>query len=155
MDVYIVVVTVFGAIILVTAWLPMLLKDLPLSLPIACIGLGVALMYSPLSPILAVNPLEDRVLTERLTDFVVIIAMMGAGLKLDRPVSWRGWMVTWRLLAISMPLTIAAIALLGWSYLGLGLAGAILLGATLAPTDPVLASDIQVGPPNSDEEDEQ
>lgn len=154
MDVYIVVVTVFGAIVLFTAWLPMLLKDLPLSLPIACIGLGMALVYSPLSPILAINPLEDRALTERLTEFVVIIALMGAGLKLDRPFAWRSWMVTWRLLAIAMPLTIAAIALLGWSYLGLGVAGSILLGAALAPTDPVLASDIQVGPPNSEEEDE-
>ena len=154
MDVYIVLVTVFGAIVLVTAWLPMLLKHIPVSLPMACIGFGVLLMNSPLSSIVAFNPLEDRALTERLTEFVVIVALMGAGLKLDRPLSWRGWMVTWRLLAISMPLTIAAIALLGWSSLGLGAAGAILLGAALAPTDPVLASDIQVGPPNSEDEDE-
>ena len=97
MDVYIVLVTVFGAIVLVTAWLPMLLKHIPVSLPMACIGFGVLLMNSPLSSIVAFNPLEDRALTERLTEFVVIVALMGAGLKLDRPLSWRGWMVTWRL----------------------------------------------------------
>ena len=46
-----------------------------------------------------------------------------------------------------MPLTIAAVAALGWSLTELTLAGALLLGAVLAPTDPVLAADIQVGPP--------
>lgn len=154
MNTYVVLIAVFGAIILVTAWLPLVLKPLPLSLPIACIALGILLALSPLSYIAAANPLENRALTERLTELAVIISLMGAGLKLDRPVSWRGWMVTWRLLAISMPLTIAGIALLGWGLLGLGLASAILLGAALAPTDPVLASDVQVGPPNSEEEDE-
>jgi sodium/hydrogen antiporter len=63
-------------------------------------------------------------------------------------------MIAWRLIGIAMPMTIAAIALLGWSLLGLGLASALLLGAALAPTDPVLASDVQVGPPQSREEDE-
>jgi len=79
---------------------------------------------------------------------------MGAGLKIDRPLGWRSWMTTWRLLAISMPLTIVAIAGLGWSILGLGLASALLLGSALAPTDPVLASDVQVGPPQSGEDGE-
>jgi hypothetical protein len=53
-----------------------------------------------------------------------------------------------------MPLSIAAIALLGVGLLGLGAASALLLGAALAPTDPVLASSVQVGPPQVVEEDE-
>jgi len=154
MNTYIVLLAVFGGIILVTAWLPLVLKPLPLSLPIACVALGTLLSLSPLSYVVAANPLENRPITERLTEFAVLVSLMGAGLKLDRPPSWRGWMVTWRLLAISMPLTIAGIALLGWGMLGLGLSSAILLGAALAPTDPVLASDVQVGPPNSKEEDD-
>ena len=154
MDLYIILLAVFGAVVLLTAWLPMLLKELPLSLPIACIALGAALAWSPLATIIEANPLENRYLTERLTEFVVIVALMGAGLKLDRPVGWRSWNVTWRLLGISMPLTIAAVALLGWGFLGLSTASAILLGAALAPTDPVLASDVQVGPPQSGEEDD-
>jgi NhaP-type Na+/H+ or K+/H+ antiporter len=60
----------------------------------------------------------------------------------------------WRLLGIAMPLTILVTATLGWWWLGLGPAAALLLGAALAPTDPVLASDVQVGPPRSGEEDE-
>ncbi|MDO8323156.1 MAG: cation:proton antiporter, partial [Phenylobacterium sp.] len=81
------------------------------------------------------------------------IALMGAGLKIDRVFHVRRWAVTWRLLAITMPLSIAAIALLGvWA--GLPWLVALLLGASLAPTDPVLAADVQVGPPKTGEEDE-
>ncbi|PDQ18300.1 cation transporter [Mesorhizobium sanjuanii] len=154
MQSYALLLAVFGAIVLLTAWLPMLLKRLPLSLPMVCIGIGVLLVWSSFSPLVGVNPLENRILTERLTEFVVIVALMGAGLKLDRVVSWRGWESSWRLLSIAMPLTIAGIAFLGWSILGLGIGAALLLGAVLAPTDPVLASDIQVGPPQSGKEDE-
>jgi NhaP-type Na+/H+ or K+/H+ antiporter len=150
---YVILLAVFGVVVLLTAWLPMLLKRVPISLPIVCIGIGV-ILWSLFTPLVGVNPLENRYLTERLTEFVVIVALMGAGLKLDRPVSWRGWGVSWRLIGIAMPLTIAGITLLGWTVLGLGLSAALLLGASLAPTDPVLASDIQVGPPQSGEEDE-
>jgi NhaP-type Na+/H+ or K+/H+ antiporter len=153
-DPYFLLVTVCGAVILLTAWLPLILKNLPLSLPMVCIGIGVLLVLSPFSSIVGVNPLENRYLTERLTEFVVIVSLMGAGLKLDRPIGWRNWGSTWRLLGVAMPLTIAGIAILGWAVLGLGLAAALLLGAALAPTDPVLASDVQVGPPQSGDEDE-
>lgn len=154
MDPYVLLLAVFGAVVLLTAWLPMVLKELPLSLPVVCIGIGALVVLLPFSPNVGVNPLENRYLTERLTEFVVIVSLMGAGLKLDRPVSWRGWSSTWRLLGIAMPLTIAGIALLGWAVLGLGAAAALLLGAALAPTDPVLASDVQVGPPQSGKEDD-
>ena len=154
MDLYVLLLAVFGAVVLLTAWLPMVLKDWPLSLPIICIALGVLLVWSPLAPILGSNPLENRYVTERMTEFVVIVALMGAGLKLDRPLGWHSWLITWRLIGVAMPITIAAIALLGWGLLGLNLASALLLGAALAPTDPVLASDVQVGPPKSGEEDE-
>lgn len=153
-DPYFLLLAVFGAIVLAAAWLPLLLKDLPLSVPIVCILIGALLAWSPLSTIVGVNPLEDRYLTERLTEFVVIVSLMGAGLKLDRPLTWRGWRSTWRLLGIAMPLTIAGISLVGWTLLGLSFAAALLLGAALAPTDPVLASDVQVGPPRSGQEDE-
>ena len=154
MDPYFLLLAVFGAVALLTAWLPLILRDLPLSLPMVCIGIGALLVLSPFSPIVGMNPLENRYLTERLTEFVVIVSLMGAGLKLDRPLGLRRWGSTWRLLGIAMPLTIGGIALLGWAGLGLGLAAALLLGAALAPTDPVLASDVQVGPPQSGKEDE-
>lgn len=154
MNPYVIGLALFGLVVLLTAWLPMLLKKFPLSLPIACIAFGTLFVWTPLSNIMGSNPLDSRYMTEKVTELVVIISLMGAGLKIDRPLGWRTWMTTWRLLAISMPLTIAGIAFLGWSYMGLGLASALLLGSALAPTDPVLASDVQVGPPQSGEEGE-
>ena len=154
MSAYIVVLAVFGLVVLLTAWLPMVLKELPLSLPIFCVGLGALIFAFPDLPGVMPHPMEELPLVERASEFVVIISLMGAGLKIDRPFGWGRWRLTWRLLGISMPLTILALAVLGQSLLGLGLATAILLAASLAPTDPVLASDIQVGPPGSGEEDE-
>ncbi|MCO4317686.1 cation:proton antiporter [Phyllobacterium sp. 21LDTY02-6] len=154
MDTHILLLALFGLVVLLTAWLPMVLKDYPLSLPIICIAFGTIFVWPPLSGVLGENPLDSRYITEKVTEFAVIISLMGAGLKIDRIFGWRSWQTTWRLLAISMPLTILAIAVLGWSYLGLGVASALLLGAALAPTDPVLASDVQVGPPQSGEEKE-
>lgn len=149
---YIVLMVGLGFLILLVAWLPMVLKELPLSLPIICVALGVA-VFSLLrldNP----EPLAFPEVTEKLTELIVIISLMGAGLKLDRRIGWRRWIITWRLLAITMPLSILMIALIGWYWLDFPLAASILLAAALAPTDPVLASDIQVGPPQSGEEDE-
>jgi NhaP-type Na+/H+ or K+/H+ antiporter len=145
---------IFGAIVLLTAWLPLALRHMPLSLPICCVVIGMLLTWTPLAPLPRINPLDSRELTEHLTEFVVIVALMGAGLKIDRPLGWRRWAMTWRLLGIAMPISIGMIALLGWGVLGLGAASALLLGAALAPTDPVLAGDIQVGPPQTGEEDD-
>ncbi|MGR9354895.1 cation:proton antiporter [Rhizobium leguminosarum] len=154
MDLYIVTLTILGVVVLLTAWLPLMMRRLPLSLPIACLAIGALLAWSPFPLLPRFNPLENREFTERMTEIVVIVALMGAGLKLDRPIGWKRWMTTWRLLGIAMPLTIGALALLGSWILGLGVASAVLLGACLAPTDPVLASDVQVGPPQTGEEDE-
>jgi NhaP-type Na+/H+ or K+/H+ antiporter len=140
-------------VVLLVSWAPKGLRRLPLSLAMICVGLGAGIFSFD---ILSFNP-DPRTwdtVTERLTELVVIISLMGAGLKLDRPVSLKGWGPTWRLLAIAMPLTIAATAWLGVTGLGFSLAMALLLGAAMAPTDPVLASDVQTGPPKSGEENE-
>lgn len=149
-----ILVAAFGAVVLLTAWLPMVMKGLPLSLPMACVGLGAAAFALPVAPDLSPHPADDEAITERLTELVVIVALMGAGLRLDQPLFSRRARATWRLLAIAMPLTIAALAGLGWAVLGLALPTAVLLAAALAPTDPVLASDVQVGPPHGGAEDE-
>ncbi|HWC26706.1 MAG TPA: cation:proton antiporter [Solirubrobacteraceae bacterium] len=101
-----------------------------------------------------IDPLADAVLIERLAEFAVIVALFGTGLKLERPLEPRTWASVARLLAIAMPLTIAAVALFGAAVMGLSLGAAIVLGAVLAPTDPVLAGDVRVGPPGEAEERE-
>lgn len=143
-----------GVVVLMVAWLPLLLKRLPLTLPMLFVAMGmVAFSLTPLAQF-SPHPVESPVMIEKATEFIVIISLMGAGLKIGRPLSWKGWALTIRLLAVAMPLTIATIALSGAWILGLPLASALLLGACLAPTDPVLASDVQIEKPDSEDSDE-
>jgi sodium/hydrogen antiporter len=100
------------------------------------------------------DPIADAAVFERAAELAVIVALFGTGLKLDRELSVRSWSVVVRLLCIAMPLTIAAIAVFGHLALGLSLGAAIVLGSLLAPTDPVLAGDIGVGPPGDEDEHE-
>ncbi len=135
------------------AILPRVIDRRPISLPIIFLLIGIVVQLLPLD---LVDP-DPRVypnVARHLAEIVVIIALMGAGLRLDRPFGRIRWSSTWRLLGITMPLSIAATALLGWWALGLAPAAAVLLGAVLAPTDPVLASDVQVGEPSGDEDSE-
>jgi NhaP-type Na+/H+ or K+/H+ antiporter len=142
-----------GVAALLAGILPRALERRPLSMPIAFLVLGLVVFGLPLG-LPDADPLAHPKLTEHLTEAGVIVALMGAGLKIDRPLGWRRWSSTWRLLVIAMPLTIAAVALLGWWWVGLVPAAALLLGAALAPTDPVLASDVQVGEPTDEEDSE-
>lgn len=145
----IVAIALFGTVVL-----PRLLEHRPLSFPIIYVALGFVLFaFVPGTPVL--NPVENSDMTERLTELVIIISLMGAGLKIDRPFSLKRWSATWRLLAITLPVTAGIMALLAWQIIGLLPATAILLGAVIAPTDPVLASGIEAGAPLTELEEEQ
>lgn len=152
-DPYLLFLLGLGVVVLLVAWLPMALSRLPLSLAILCVLIGVVVFQGGLLPFHS-DPVRFSTLTERMTEIVVIVSLMGAGLKIDRRIGWRRWGSSWRLIAITMPLSIVAVTLMGVHGLGLGLASALLLGGALAPTDPVLASDVQVGPPRSGEDGE-
>ena len=79
---------------------------------------------------------------------------MAVGLSIDRPLAWPGWRQVWPLLGVTMPLSVLAVGLMGWGWLGLAPAAAVLLGAALSPTDPVLAQSVQVGPPGESGRDD-
>lgn len=131
------------------ALLPRLIGRAPFSPPMVFLALGFLVFSLPLG-LGEVDPTAEGEITEYLTEVAVIVSLMGAGLKLDRPLGWCTWQPTVRLLAITMPLTIGLAAVLGWWAVGLAPATALLLGAVLAPTDPVLAADVQVGPPGGE-----
>ena len=118
-----------------------------------CLGMGGALLLEAGS-VSWIDPLEQTKLLERLTEIVVVIALFSAGLKVERGFSRQGWGSVARLLLIGMPLSIAAVALFGSEAMGLSLGAAVALGAALAPTDPVLAGDIGIGPPGDEDERE-
>lgn len=148
-----------GAALLLAVVLPTALRKAAVSAPIVLLVVGALMGLLPLPEGTDVTPMGNRAFIEHLTEFTVIVALMGVGLALDRPLSfrrldsWRKWSGAWRLLGIAMPLTIAAVALVGWWVVGLAPAAALLLGAVLAPTDPVLASDVQVEGPTPADED--
>lgn len=135
-----------GLAALLAALLPRLLGRWPVSMPMVFLGLGTV-AFLVIGDLPTPDPTKAATATEHLTEACVVVALFGAGLALDRPAGWRRWSSTWLLLLVTMPLTIVAMALLGWSLLGLGAASAVLIAALLAPTDPVLASDVQVGEP--------
>src|SRR4051794_14879 len=100
------------------------------------------------------DPLGDAVLIGHVAEVALIFALFSSGLKLDRPLRWREWSTVARLLGIAMPLTMAGVALFASQTMGISLGAALLLGAILCPTDPVLAGDLGVGPPGDEDEHE-
>ena len=101
-----------------------------------------------------IDPVQDATLLGHVTELAVVIALFSTGLKVERALRWREWSTVTRLLAIGMPAFIALAAAFGNVVMGLSLGAAIVLASALAPTDPVLAGDIGVGPPGEGEEHE-
>ena len=110
---------------------------------VAAIGLA-AIGIAPLSPV------ADHEVLRRASELALIVAVFSAGLTVERHVSRRSWVSIGILLAVVMPLSIAAIALFASAVMGLSLGAAVLLGAVLAPTDPVLAGDVGLEAPGGE-----
>lgn len=140
-----------GLVVLLSAWLPLLLQRSALSLPMVAVAVGwlLPVFTDVQDPLVAYGGTVQHV-----TEVVLLSAVYGAGLNVDRRFSFRAWRSTWRLLAIVMPLSMMAIALLAMGLLDLPVGLAVLLAGMLAPTDPVLASEVQLGPPGTGEEGE-
>jgi NhaP-type Na+/H+ or K+/H+ antiporter len=137
-----------GASIILAFWLPRFLSGREPATSALLILLGLcAFAIIPGMPG-ALDPVRSPRPWELASELCVIIGLFGTGLRIDRLAGKATRKPTIRLLAIAMPLTIIAVALVGWSAAGLTLVGALLLGSILAPTDPVLAGDVQVGPPH-------
>jgi sodium/hydrogen antiporter len=146
-DSYILVMAIIGLAALGMAWMPSISKITRISYSILYVLFG-ALLYMFFGNLLPLpDPISKNEFTVRLTELVVIISLMGTGLKIDQPFNLKQWAIPFRLISITMIISIIAVAWIAVHYLGFELPSAILLGAVLAPTDPVLASDVQVGPP--------
>ena len=138
-----------GIIALLAATIPVLLKKKHFSAPIAYLILGI--LGYVISHQYTFNPLDNLTLVEYVTEFVVLVALTNAGLRIKEPFKWQTWKHAFRLLAIAMPLTIIAAVLLGWWIIGLTPVTAMLYGALIAPTDPVLASELQTTEPGRED----
>jgi NhaP-type Na+/H+ or K+/H+ antiporter len=137
---------IFGGILILMGLAASAVKQLPLTTSLLYLFIGVALGPNFLG-VFQLNPIENSLVLERATEIVVIISLFATGLKLRIPWNEHRWKLTLRLAFISMFITVAFITLVGVFILQLPLGGAILLGGILAPTDPVLASGVQVKNP--------
>jgi NhaP-type Na+/H+ or K+/H+ antiporter len=137
---------VVGLLLVAMALADSFLRRLPLTTPMLYLACGVLLGPVGLN-LLTLDPIENAELLERVAEVVVIVSLFAAGLKLRAPLTERRWVVPVALAFGSMTLTVGLITLAGWVILDLPLGAAVLLGAVLAPTDPVLASDVQVEEP--------
>jgi len=144
---YHILLAALGLAIILAYWLPRFVSGREPAASALLIGLGLLIFgWIPGMPD-AISPIDTPKPWEIVSELTVIVGLFGVGLRIDRLNSRHRWIPTARLLAIAMPATIFAMAWLGWAVGGMTLAGALLLGAVLAPTDPVLAGDVQVGRP--------
>ncbi|MES2188549.1 MAG: cation:proton antiporter [Pseudomonadota bacterium] len=122
------------------------IKRLPLSAAMLYLGMGIAIGPWGLG-LLVLRPTRDVVLLERLTEAALLVSLFTAGMKLELPLRDRRWRIPVQLASVSMVITVGVIAAIGVGLMGMSPGAAILLGAILAPTDPVLASEVQVASP--------
>lgn len=134
---------VIGLLLVLMAMTGSWIRRLPLSTSVVYLAVGA--LVGPLGlGLLVLDPVGQAPALELLSEVAVIISLFTAGLKLREPLHDRIWRLPIRLASISMLLTVAMVTVAGVVGLGLPLGAAVLLGAILAPTDPVLASDVQV-----------
>lgn len=150
-DLYLFVLLGTGLAMVAAAWLPTLLERSPISFAMLCVVFGYGLGFLPAGRDL-IDTIGQGVVMEHLSELAVLLSLAGAGLSLDLEATWKAWKTPMRLLLFGLPLTIGAIFFLGHHVLGLSAAGALLLGAVCAPTDPVLASEVQVKKPGEEHE---
>jgi sodium/hydrogen antiporter len=135
-----------GGLLLVMGLTSSILKRAPVTS--AIIYLAVGLLVGPtVLNLFHFNPLKESALLEVLTEIAVLISLFSAGVKMPAPFSFVRWRVPILLATVSMSLTVAMVAAFAFYVLGLPLGAGVLLGAILAPTDPVLATDVQIRHP--------
>lgn len=143
MNSYFTILLILGIISLIASFLPIIIRKFKVSFTIPLLILG-AFLYFIETPIPWPNPVWEIDLTLKFSELVVIISIMVAGLKIGLIYSWKDWVNPLRLLSITMPAFMLVVFLISYYLLGFEGPVALLLAAVLAPTDPALASEIQL-----------
>lgn len=135
-----------GGLLLVMGLTSTILKRSPVTSSIIYLAVGVLVEPTVLN-LFHFNPLKESALLEVLTEVVILISLFSAGVKMPAPFSLSRWRTPILLATVSMTITVAMVAAFAYYVLGLSLGAGVLLGAILAPTDPVLATDVQIRHP--------
>ncbi|MEH2144986.1 cation:proton antiporter [Nostoc sp.] len=152
-DIYIIDLFVIGLLLLMVTLGSGWIARLPLSFALIYLLVGIFLgPYGFKLVQLRQNEVFNAEVLEKITELVVIISVFSCGLRIIRPLKLGVWDITVRLIVFLMPISIFALAIVGKLFLGMNWGEAILLGAILAPTDPVLASEVQLTDANDQDE---
>lgn len=135
-----------GGLLLTMGLTSSILKRLPITSAMIYLAVGIVVGPSVLG-IFHFNPLKESALLEVLTEVAVLISLFSAGIKMPVPFSFVRWRTPILLATASMSITVAMVAAFAYYVLDLPLGAGVLLGAILAPTDPVLATDVQIRHP--------
>jgi sodium/hydrogen antiporter len=135
-----------GVLLVAIALLGRFLDRLPVSPAMIYLVVGFALGPAVFDA-LELHPLRELVLLGSISEIAVLIALFTVGVKMRVPIGDKRWSLPLRLSTIAMLVSVAGVALAATWLMGLSWGLAIVLGATLAPTDPVLASDVQLRSP--------
>ena len=135
-----------GGLLLVMGFTTTVLKRAPVTTAIIYLVVGLMVGPSGLN-VFHFNPLKQSALLEVLTEVAVLISLFSAGIKMPAPFSLNRWRAPILLATVSMTITVAMVAAFSYYLLGLPLGAGVLLGAIVAPTDPVLATDVQIRHP--------
>lgn len=135
-----------GGLLLVMGFTTTVLKRAPVTTAIIYLVVGLMVGPSGLN-VFHFNPLKQSALLEVLTEVAVLISLFSAGIKMPAPFSLNRWRAPILLATVSITITVAMVAGFAYYLLGLPLGAGVLLGAIVAPTDPVLATDVQIRHP--------
>lgn len=131
-----------GGLLLAMGLTSSILKRLPITSAIIYLAVGI-LVGPTVLDVFHFNPLQESALLEVLTEVVVLISLFSAGVKMPVPFSLNRWRTPILLASVSMAISVGMVAAFAYYVLGLPLGAGVLLGAIVAPTDPVLATDVQ------------
>jgi NhaP-type Na+/H+ or K+/H+ antiporter len=131
-----------GALLVTMVLAGTLLERLPLSSAMVYLALGWLLGPS-MADVLRPDPRVNTALLQLLAEVGLLISLFAVGLRLGVPLRDRRWRLPLRLAFASMAAMVAMVTAIGVWLLDLPLGAAVLLGAILSPTDPVLASDVR------------
>ncbi|RYD38067.1 MAG: sodium:proton antiporter [Verrucomicrobiaceae bacterium] len=132
-----------GALLLLMALSSAYLKRLPVTAAVIYLGVGIAVSPTGFD-LLDIDFIRQSAVLEHLTEIAVIISLFMGGLKMRLPLRHPAWSPALRLAGPVMLVSIAGVALFAHGVFGLAWPAAVLLGAILAPTDPVLAGMVTV-----------
>ncbi len=122
------------------------LKLLPVTPAIIYLAAGLLVGPTVLN-LFHFNPLKESALLEVLTEVAVLISLFSAGVKMPVPFNITRWRTPMLLATVSMTASVALVAVFAYYVFGLPPGACVLLGAIVAPTDPVLATDVQIRHP--------